>query len=139
MSKTFKLQVVAPDKPAIAEDATLVVLPGTVGEFGVMADHMSLMSALKPGTMRILKGQTRDLYFIAGGFAEVHHSSVIVLAEEYERAGEIDGEEVRKAKKRAEEQLAEKKPGTDMEAIQNSLARAEARLKALEEFKASKK
>src|SRR5258708_29841360 len=99
MSKNFKIQVVAPDHPAIAEEASLIVLPGEVGEFGVMAGHMSLLSTLKPGTMRIVKGQERELYFVAGGFAEVNASSVIVLAEEYVKAGEIDVEEAKKIKK----------------------------------------
>ncbi len=139
MSKLFKLQVVAPDQPALTEEASLVVLPGVVGEFGVMADHMPLLSVLKPGTMRIAKGQERELYFIAGGFAEISHSSVIVLAEEYERADGIDTESARTAKKKAEEQLSEKKTGMDVEALKNSLARAEARLKTAEEYKASKK
>jgi F-type H+-transporting ATPase subunit epsilon len=137
--KTFKLQVAAPDHPAITEEASLVVLPGEVGEFGVMAGHMSLLSTLKPGTMRVVKGQERELYFLAGGYAEVNGSSVIVLAEEYVKAGEIDVEEARKTKKLSEEALAEKKEGMDLKAAQLALARAEARLKTAEEAKAAKK
>ncbi len=136
MSKTFKLQVVAPDRPALAQDATLVALPGVVGEFGVMAGHMPLLAALKPGTLRILKGQERELYFIAGGFVEVDRSSVIVLAEEYEPAGDIDAEAAHRSKSQAQEQLAGKPEGLDLEAVRNSLARAEARLKTLQEFQA---
>src|SRR5581483_591954 len=70
--KTFKLQVVATDASSLSEEVSLVVLPGEVGEFGVMAGHMSLLSTLKPGTMRVVKGQNRELYFLAGGFVEVN-------------------------------------------------------------------
>ena len=139
MANTINLQVVAPDKPAIAEEATLVVLPGEMGEFGVMAHHMAFLSTLKPGTVRIVNGQNRDLYFVAGGFAEVNQSSVIVLAEDYEKADEIDVAGAQKAKAQAQEQLSEKKEGIDLTAVRNVLARAEARLKAAEEAETLKK
>jgi len=139
MSKTFKFQVVAPDSPVIIEEANLVELPGEVGEFGVMAGHMSLLSTLKPGTLRVISGQKRELYFVAGGFAEVNGSSVIVLAEEYVKAEEIDAESAQKNKKQAQDQLAEKREGLDVKALQHALARAEARLKTVEEAKALKK
>lgn len=138
MSRTFKLQVVAPDKPVIAEDASLVSLPGELGEFGVMAGHMAFLSTLRAGSLRITKGQDRDLYFIAGGFAEVNGSSVIVLAEDYERAVEIDVETARQALKRAEEKLAQGTAGDD-QAARSALGRAKARLKAAEEAKSLKK
>jgi F-type H+-transporting ATPase subunit epsilon len=138
MSKTFQLQVVAPDKPALSQEATLVVLPGEVGEFGVMAQHMALLSTLKPGTLKIVKGQETELYFVSGGFAEVNQSSVIVLAEEYERADEIDVEAAQKAKKRAEEQLVNEDK-IDDEAAKQTLARAVARLKVAAEAKALKR
>ncbi len=133
------LQVVAPDQPVLAEEPTLVELPGEVGEFGVMAGHMSLLSALRPGTLRIIKGHERELYFIAGGFAEVNASSVIVLAEEYVKAGEIDVEEAKKTKKQSEAILSEKKEGADLKAAELALHRAEARLKAADENKSLKK
>ena len=137
--KTFKVQVVAPDHAVLSEEASLVVLPGEVGEFGVLAGHMSLLSTLKPGTMRIVNGHERELYFVAGGFAEVNASSVIVLAEEYLKASEIDVDEAKKVKKHSEEVLADKKEGADLKAAQNALARAEARLKTFEEAKSLKK
>jgi F-type H+-transporting ATPase subunit epsilon len=89
--------------------------------------------------MRVIKGQERDLYFVAGGFAEVNQSSVIVLAEEYEKADTIDVDAAKKAKKHAEDLLAEKKEGTDIPAAQHALARAEARLRVVEEAKPLKK
>jgi len=138
MSKNFKLQLVAPDHPAITQEVNLVVLPGQMGEFGVMGGHMSLLSTLKPGTLRVVRDHERELYFVAGGFAEVNASSVTVLAEEYVKADEIDVQEAQKLKKYSEEQLAEKKEGVDLKAAQLSLARAEARLKVVEEAKASK-
>jgi F-type H+-transporting ATPase subunit epsilon len=137
--KAFKFQVVAPDSPVTTQEATTVTLPGEMGEFGVMAGHMAFLSTLKPGTVRVVKDHEREFYFVAGGFAEVNGSSVIVLAEEYVKSDAIDVEAARKAKKQAEDILAEKKEGADLLAAQKLLARAEARLKTVEEAKTAKK
>ena len=139
MAKTFKLQVVAPDTPAISEEVTEAILPGELGEFGVMADHMSLLSTLKPGVMRVYKGHEKSLYFISGGFAEVSKSSLIVLADIYERSDEIDLERARNAKNTAQEQLSERKEGVNMDTLKHALARAEARIKTVVEAKSLKK
>jgi F-type H+-transporting ATPase subunit epsilon len=133
MSKTFKLQIVAPDRPALSAEPTTVVLPGEEGEFGVQAGHMALLASLRPGTLRVLKEDGKELYYVAGGFAEVDGDSLTVLAEEYENAGEIDGTAAREDRDRALRMLSEKKEGTDLKAQAHALARAQARLKALEE------
>jgi F-type H+-transporting ATPase subunit epsilon len=131
--KTFKLQIVAPDQPSLIEEPETVVLPGEQGEFGVRIGHMALLAALRPGVLRVLKDGEREVYYVAGGFAEVNGSSVTVLAEAYEKAGEIDGAAAREARERAKRLLAEKKEGVDLKAQAHVLARAEARLKASEE------
>lgn len=138
MAKTFKLQVVAPDCPAVTEDATSVVLPGEMGEFGVMAGHVPFLSTLKPGVMRVVKDGHRSIYFLAEGFAEVNGNSVIVLAEAYEKAEDIDVEAAQKAIQKAGEKLSNQET-IDDEAARQMLARAKARLKAVEEVKSLKK
>lgn len=139
MSKTFRFQVVAPDQPALSEEAATVILPGELGEFGVMAGHMAFLSTLKPGTMRVIQGQERKLYFIAGGFAEVNGQSLTVLAEEYVKAEDIDVAQAEKDKKEALETLAQKKDPPGTARAQAMLARSEARLKASQEAKAAKR
>lgn len=136
--KTFKLQVVAPDCPAVSEDATSVVLPGEMGEFGVMAGHVPFLSTLKPGVMRVVKDGRRSVYFLAEGFVEVNGNSVIVLAEAYEKAEDIDVEAAQKAIQKAGEKLSNQET-IDDEAARRMLARAKARLKAVEEAKSLKK
>ena len=81
MAKTFKLQVVTPDKQHLSEDVTFVALPGTVGEFGVLADHAPFLAALKEGVMKVEKDREARSYRIGGGYAEIMRNSVIVLVE----------------------------------------------------------
>jgi F-type H+-transporting ATPase subunit epsilon len=139
MSKTFKLQVVAPDSPSLLEDVTSVILPGGDGEFGVMAHHMRLISTLKPGTLEVTKDGVKEFYFIAGGYVEVNPTSVIVLAEEYEKSDKIDVERSTLSKKKAEEKLASKAEGVSIVKEKHALARNEARLKTVEKAKGYKK
>jgi F-type H+-transporting ATPase subunit epsilon len=138
MSKTFKLQVVAPDCPAILEEATLVVLPGEMGEFGVMAGHVPFLSTLKPGVMRVVKDGERKLFFLAGGFVEVNASSVIVLAEAYESSEEIDLEAAQGALTKAQGQVSQPEIA-EVEVAKQALARAVARVKVAEEAKTLKR
>lgn len=139
MSKTFKLQVVAPDSPAITEEVTSVILPGGAGEFGVLAHHMPLISTLKPGTLEVTTNGVKEFYFIAGGYVEVNPTSVIVLAEKYEKSDGIDVEKAMLSKKHAEEKLASKAEGVSIQTEKHSLERNNARLQTVEKAKAHKK
>ena len=91
MAKEFTLSVVAPDREVVAENVTSVVAPGTSGYFGVMADHLPLVAALKPGLLEYLdaNGQ-RNFVYVGGGFVEVKNNRMTVLADEASRARDID-------------------------------------------------
>jgi F-type H+-transporting ATPase subunit epsilon len=139
MSKTFQLQLVAPDSPSITEEVTSIILPGGDGEFGVLAHHMPLISTLKPGTLEVTKNGVKEFYFLAGGYVEVNPTSVIVLAEEYEKSDKIDVERSQLSKKQAADKLAAKAEGVSVVKEKHALARSEARLKTVEKAKAYKK
>ena len=91
MAKEFALSVVAPDREVVAENVTSVVAPGTSGYFGVMADHLPLVAALKPGLLEYLdpNGQ-RHFVYLGGGFVEIKNNRMTVLADEAARARDID-------------------------------------------------
>jgi len=91
MAKEFALNVVAPDRAVVEENVTSVVAPGTSGYFGVMADHLPLVAALKPGLLEYIDaaGQ-RHFVYVGGGFVEVKANKMTVLADEASRARDID-------------------------------------------------
>ena len=130
--------MVAPDSPSILEDVTSVILPGGDGEFGVLAQHMRLISTLKPGTLQVTKDGVKEFYFIAGGYAEVNGTSVIVLAEEYEKASEVDVERAQLSKKQAEEKLSAKPEGVNLMKEKHALDRNLARLQTVAKAKGKK-
>lgn len=91
MAKEFALSVVAPDREVVAESVTSVIAPGTSGYFGVMADHLPLVAALKPGLLEYLDPQgQRHFVYVGGGFVEVKNNRVTVLADEASRSKDID-------------------------------------------------
>ena len=80
-------ELVTPEKLVLSEDVHMVVVPGTEGEFGVMAGHAPYMSTLRDGELAVYRtaGGAPDRIPVSGGFAEVSERGLTVLAE---KAGE---------------------------------------------------
>ncbi len=80
--KTFQFELVSPEAVLSSEPATMVVVPGEAGDFGVLADHAPLLSSLRPGVVEIHSETGKRRVFVAGGFADVGNNACSVLAEE---------------------------------------------------------
>ena len=76
-------ELVTPEKLLRSDDVHMVVVPGTEGDFGVMAGHAPYMSAIRPGELAIYRtaGGEPERVAIEGGFAEVSEAGLTVLAE----------------------------------------------------------
>ncbi|WP_310467703.1 ATP synthase F1 subunit epsilon [Sphingomonas sp.] len=76
-------ELVTPDKLVESGDVHMVVVPGTEGEFGVMAGHAPFMSTLRDGELAIYRtsGAAPERIPVSGGFAEVSERGLTVLAE----------------------------------------------------------
>lgn len=91
MATQFHLSVVAPDRSVVEETVTSMIAPGQEGYFGVMAGHVPLIAALKPGILEYVdSGNNRHFVYMGGGFAEVAADRVTVLADEAQPSAEID-------------------------------------------------
>lgn len=123
------LEVVTPDKTVVSTPATVVMCPGVAGEFGVLKDHISLLSGLKVGSLRYrTESNEEHTVFINNGFADVNNNVLTVLAESAEKVEDIDVARAEAAKKRAEERLAEKSDKIDVARAEAALQRAVTRL-----------
>lgn len=125
---TLKLEVVTPEKTVVNEEVEMVICPGTEGEFGVLPQHISLLSALKTGPLRYRAGDREEHLFIAGGFADVANNVCSILAEAAEKAADIDTARAMAAKERAEKRLADKNAEIDEARAEAALQRALMRL-----------
>lgn len=128
--RTFRLEVVTPDRVVMSDkDIVSVVVPGTEGYLGVLADHAPLMSALAIGELEFRRADgSRDIMAVAGGFMEVFENTVTVLAEGAELGAEIDIARAEEAVRRAEERIAAHAAEVDMDRAATALKRAINRL-----------
>ena len=76
-------ELVTPEKLILSEDVYMVVVPGTEGEFGVLAGHAPFMSTLRDGDLAVYRtaGAAPEKIPVSGGFAEVSDRGLTVLAE----------------------------------------------------------
>ncbi|MFH1158101.1 MAG: ATP synthase F1 subunit epsilon [Pseudomonadota bacterium] len=82
-NKTFRFELVSPERIVVSGDAAMVLVPGKTGDFGVLAGHAPLSSSIRPGivSVHLPSGEVRKI-FVAGGFADVSGEFCSVLAED---------------------------------------------------------
>ena len=90
--KKFDLSVVTPDGAAFEGQAEMIIVPGQIGEIGVLARHAPLIATLKAGSIRIHPGEGAEvLEFASGpGFFQVLYDRAIVLVDDAVDAAHID-------------------------------------------------
>ena len=131
MAENIRLEVVTPEKQVVDDLAQIVMAPGSVGEFGVLAGHTPFMTSLKTGSVHYRDENGKDQYvFVSGGFAEALPDKVTILAESAEKTDNIDLDRARAAMERAEKRLAERsKEDIDFVRARAALERALVRIR----------
>ena len=109
MASTIRLELVTPERLVLSEEVDEVVLPGYEGEFGVLPGHTQFLAILNIGILWYRIGSAIKKIALCGGFSEVTHERVVVMADTAERAEEIDMARAHRARDRAEARLKELK------------------------------
>ena len=105
MSEEFKLEIVNPEKSFLSkEDVTEVVVPAFEGEMGILKDHISIISFLKPGIITIYSKSGEDKFYVADGIVEFKNNNLSVLTSSIFNLKEIDKIKVQALIKDAEEE-----------------------------------
>ncbi len=80
MSEEFKIEIINPEKSFLSrEDVTEVVIPAFEGEMGILKDHISIISFLKPGIIKIYSKTIEENYFIEDGIVEFKNNNLSIL------------------------------------------------------------
>ena len=80
MSGEFKVEIINPEKSFISKDkVTEVVVPAYEGDIGILKDHISIISFLKPGIIKILEKNEEERYYIEDGIMEFKDNSLSIL------------------------------------------------------------
>ncbi|HEY9132930.1 MAG TPA: F0F1 ATP synthase subunit epsilon [Dyella sp.] len=136
MSHTLRVDIVSAEAEIFHGDATLVVATGEMGELGIAPRHAPLITRLKPGHVDVvLANGERQQFWVSGGILEVQPQVVTVLADTAARAADLDEAAAQRAKKEAEDALANRTDAEDIAEAQAKLAQALAQLQALERLR----
>ena len=132
------LEVVTPKGSGVSEDVDIVTAPGVEGEFGVLANHAPVLSAIKTGTLVFKQDKREKFLMVSSGFAEVSDNKATFLVETAEFGHDIDVDRALLAKERAEKRLVQAQAhAEDLDRIraEAALQRAVARLAAAQRSK----
>jgi F-type H+-transporting ATPase subunit epsilon/F-type H+-transporting ATPase subunit delta len=104
MSEEFKIEIINPEKSFLSkEDVTEVVVPAFEGEMGILKDHISIISFLKPGIIKIFSKSGEENYYIEDGIVEFKNNNLSILTSSIFNIKDIDKDKVIELLSKAEE------------------------------------
>lgn len=133
MATTYHLDVVSAEQRLFSGAVEKIQVTGSEGELGIFPGHTPLLTAIKPGMIRIVKenGQEEFIY-LSGGVLEVQPNNVIVLADTAIRGQDLDEARALEAKRQAEENIHGSHGDVDYAQASAELAKAIAKLRVIE-------
>ena len=132
----IQLDIVANEGEIHSGKAVMVVAPATAGEVGIAPRHAPLLTALKPGEMRVETADGQKLsFFVGGGILEVQPDKVTVMADTAMRGDQADEAAAAEAKRAAEEAMQGAASESDIAKAQAELVEANARLEFVRKVK----
>ena len=105
MSEEFKVEIVNPEKSfLLKDDVSEVVVPAFEGEMGILKDHISIISFLKPGIIKILSKSGDENYYIEDGIVEFKNNNLSILTSSIFNLADMDKSKQQDLLKQAEEE-----------------------------------
>ena len=105
MSEEFKIEIVNPENSfLVKEDVSEVVVPAYEGEMGILKDHISIISFLKPGIIKILSKSGDENYYVEDGIIEFKNNNLSILTSSIFNIADMDKSKQQDLLKQAEEE-----------------------------------
>ena len=122
----LRVEIVTAERHVLTDEADMVIAPAVEGTVGILPRHAPLLTALNPGVMVLKKDGQEEVLAVSGGFLQVSHDRVLILADTAERADEVDEQHAAQARAQAEEALREARARP--ESVSTEAARSALRL-----------
>ena len=107
MSEEFKVEIVNPEKSFLSEEnVTEVVIPAFEGEMGILKDHISIISFLKPGIIKVYSKSEEKKYFVEDGIVEFKDINLSILTSSIFKVSDLDRNKIDQIVKDAEKETA---------------------------------
>lgn len=114
----------------------MVVAAGEMGDLGIIRGHAPLLTALKPGPIRVIKQDgNEEVIYVSGGYLEVQPNGISVLADTAVRAGDLDEAAALEAQKHAQQALENQSADFDYSRAMTQLAEAAAQLRTIQQLR----
>ena len=105
MSEEFKVEIVNPEKSFLVKDDVLeAIVPAFEGEMGILRDHISIISFLKPGIIKILSKSGNQEYYVEDGIVEFKNNNLSILTSSISNLSDLDKSKKQELLKLAEEE-----------------------------------
>ena len=105
MSEEFKIEIINPEKSFfVKEDVIEAVIPAFEGEMGILKDHISFISFLKPGLIKIYSKSGEDKFYLEDGIVEFKKNNLSILTSSISNLKDLDKSKLQDLLKIAEEQ-----------------------------------
>ena len=105
MSEEFKVEIVNPEKSFLSEEnVTEVVIPAFEGEMGILKDHISIISFLKPGIIKVYSKSEEKKYFVEDGIVEFKDNNLSILTSSIFQVSDLDRNKIDQIVKDAEKE-----------------------------------
>ncbi|CAO98520.1 F0F1 ATP synthase subunit epsilon [Erwinia tasmaniensis] len=133
MAMTFHLDVVSAEEQMFSGTVQSIQVSGSEGELGIRPNHAPLLTAIKPGMIRIVKQHgEEEVIYLSGGVLEVQPGAVTVLADTAIRGSDLDEARALEAKRKAEAHMNSSHGDVDFAVASAELAKAIAKLRVIE-------
>ncbi len=133
---TVHLDIVSAETAIFSGLVEAVIVPGKMGEMGIYPGHTALLSALKPGLIRLILPEGKEeVIYCSGGIAEVQPKLITILSDTASRAADLDEAAALEAKERAEKLISEKREDFEYSRAIVELAEATAQLRAIQRLR----
>ena len=104
MSENFLVEIISPDKTILKSDSAEVTIPSYEGQMGILKDHISIISFLKPGIIKIYSKSQEENYYVEDGIMEFKNNNLSILTSSIFNIKDIDKNKIEKILKEAEAQ-----------------------------------
>ena len=115
MSEEFKIEIINPEKSFLEKgDVTEVVVPAFEGEMGILKDHISIISFLKPGILKLFSKSSEEKFYVEDGILEFKNNNLSILTSSISNIKDLNKNKIDELITQAEKDLS-KKNITDQE------------------------
>lgn len=130
---TFHLDIVSAERKLFSGTVESFMVTGSEGELGIYPGHTPLLTAIKPGMVRLIKQHGHEeIIYVSGGMVEVQPGTATVLADTAIRGEDLDAAKAEEAKRKAEDNIKNQHGDIDFVKASTDLAKAIAQLRVIE-------